>query len=73
MEHRLRVFENRVLRRIFGPKRKWREAGEDYIMRSLITCMFHQILLGQAGRQAGRPCDKLGRGKERMQNIGRKI
>jgi hypothetical protein len=29
-EHRLRVFENRVLRRIFGPKRdevtgKWRE------------------------------------------------
>jgi hypothetical protein len=26
-EHRLRVFENRVLRRIFGPKRrKWQEA-----------------------------------------------
>ena len=22
-EHRLRVFENRVLRRIFGPKRDW--------------------------------------------------
>jgi hypothetical protein len=33
----LRVFENRVLRGISGAKRKWREAGEDYIMRSFIT------------------------------------
>jgi hypothetical protein len=24
-EHRSRVFENRVLRRIFGPKMKWQE------------------------------------------------
>jgi hypothetical protein len=37
-EHRLRVFENRVLRRLFGPKRdevtdEWR----NYIMRSLLT------------------------------------
>jgi hypothetical protein len=31
------VFENRVLRRIFGPKWKWREAGEDCIMRSFIN------------------------------------
>jgi hypothetical protein len=28
-EHRLRVFENRVLRRIFGPKRD--EVTEDWI------------------------------------------
>jgi hypothetical protein len=32
-EHRLRVFENRVLRRIFGPKRKedgsWRKLHND--------------------------------------------
>jgi hypothetical protein len=29
--HRLRVFENRMLRRIFGPRRdKWQEAGQDY-------------------------------------------
>jgi hypothetical protein len=32
-EHRLRVFENRVLRKIFGPKRKedgsWRELHND--------------------------------------------
>jgi hypothetical protein len=46
-EHRLRVSENRVLRRIFATKgRKCREVGEDCIMRSFITCMLHQILLG---------------------------
>jgi hypothetical protein len=44
--HRLRVFENRVLRRIFECKRKWREAGEVCIIRSFITCTLHQILLG---------------------------
>jgi hypothetical protein len=32
----LRVFGNRVLRRIFGPKRK-EVAGEDCIMKSFIT------------------------------------
>jgi hypothetical protein len=37
------VVENRVLRRIFRPKR---EAGEDCIMRNFITCMLHQILFG---------------------------
>jgi hypothetical protein len=38
-EHRLRVFENRVLRRIFGPKRE-EVVGDtkDCIMRSCITC-----------------------------------
>jgi hypothetical protein len=34
-ERRLRVFENRVLRRVFGPKRdKVTWNGESYIMRS---------------------------------------
>ena len=34
-ERRLRVFENRVLRRIFGPKRdEVTGNGENYIMRS---------------------------------------
>jgi hypothetical protein len=31
------VFENRVLRRIFGPERKWQEPGEDCLMRSFIN------------------------------------
>jgi len=43
-EHRLRVSENGVLRRMYGPgRRKWPEAGEDNIMRSFITCTLHQI------------------------------
>jgi hypothetical protein len=38
------VFENGVLRRIFGPQReKVGEAGEDCIMRSF---KLHKILLG---------------------------
>jgi hypothetical protein len=32
------MFLNRVLRRIFVPKRKWWEAREDCIMKSFITC-----------------------------------
>jgi hypothetical protein len=41
------VFENRVLRRIFGPKRE-EVAGswEDCTVRSFITCTIHQVLLG---------------------------
>jgi hypothetical protein len=44
-EHRLRVFENRMLRRIFEPKRemKRQEVGENYIMRSFITCTLLQV------------------------------
>jgi hypothetical protein len=43
-ECRLRVFENRVLRGIFGPKRdkvtgEWRKLH----MRNLITCTPHQM------------------------------
>ena len=46
-KHRLRVFENRVLRRIFGPKRKEVQGnGENYIMRILMICIAHQILFG---------------------------
>jgi hypothetical protein len=44
-EHRLKVFKNRVLRRICGHKRrKWKEAREDCIMRSFITCTIYQML-----------------------------
>jgi hypothetical protein len=46
-ERRLKVFENRVLSRIFGTKRnevKWN--GENYIMRSLMICTAHPILFG---------------------------
>jgi hypothetical protein len=42
-EHGLRVFENRALRRIFGPKRKEeQDAEENGITRSFITCIVRQ-------------------------------
>jgi hypothetical protein len=46
-ERRLRGFENRVLRRIFGPNREEvKESGENCIMRSLIICTPHPLLCG---------------------------
>jgi hypothetical protein len=43
-EHRLRVFENRVLRKILeGREMKWEEIIENYIMRSFITCTLRQV------------------------------
>jgi hypothetical protein len=49
-EHRLRVFEIRVLRRIFGPKRdevmgQWTKSCT---MGSFIICTHHQIVLGRS-------------------------
>jgi hypothetical protein len=46
-ERRLRVFENRVLRIIFGPKRdevtgEWRKLHHEELM----TCIAHPILFG---------------------------
>jgi hypothetical protein len=38
-EHRLRVLENRVLRKIFGPKGEGQQrSGKDYITRSIMIC-----------------------------------
>jgi hypothetical protein len=46
-ESRLRVFEDRVLRRILGPKRdEVTGSGQNYIMRSLAISSPHQILFG---------------------------
>jgi hypothetical protein len=40
------VFENRVLRRIFGPKRdEVTGDGENYITRSFMICTLCQVLL----------------------------
>jgi len=44
-ESRVRVFENRVLGRIFGPKRDEEAgSGENYVMRSLMISTPHPIL-----------------------------
>jgi hypothetical protein len=46
-EHRFRVFENRVLRRIFGPKRdEVTGGGENCIMRSCMVCTLRPVLSG---------------------------
>jgi hypothetical protein len=46
-ERRLRVFENRVLRRIFGPKRdEVTEERKNFVMRSFIICIPHPVLCG---------------------------
>jgi hypothetical protein len=76
-EHRLRVFENRVLRRIFGPKREEDECGENCIMMNFTTCMrwaghvarmgegrgIYMVLVGRLERK--RP---LGRPRRRWEN-----
>jgi hypothetical protein len=46
-ERRLRVFENRVLRKILGSKKEEvRGSGENNIVRSLIICAPHPIHFG---------------------------
>jgi hypothetical protein len=48
-QHTLRVFENRVLRRIFGTNSKgdeFTDRQKNCIMRNSILCKLHQTLLG---------------------------
>jgi hypothetical protein len=46
-ERKLWVFENSVLRKIFGPKRDLEtRSGENYITSSFMICTAHQILFG---------------------------
>jgi hypothetical protein len=33
--------------------KKWQETGEDYVMRSFITCLLHQIFLARRTRCSG--------------------
>ena len=43
MESRLRVFENRILRRIFGPKRDENGSVEGFTVRNFIVFTVHLI------------------------------
>jgi len=46
-ERRLRMFENKVLRRLFGPKRdEVTGEGRKLHIRSLIICTPHPVLFG---------------------------
>ena len=42
-ESRLKVLENRILRRIFGPKRDEKGSGEGFTMRNFIVCTVRLI------------------------------
>jgi hypothetical protein len=51
-ERRMRMVENGVLWRIFGPKRdKVRGNGGNYIMRNLMICPAHPRLFGCSHRE----------------------
>jgi hypothetical protein len=47
-KRRLRVFENRALRRLFGPRRDEvkRKLEKNYITRNFMICTVHTILFG---------------------------
>jgi hypothetical protein len=75
-ERRLRVFENRVLRRIFGPKRdevtgEWRklhneELNDLYCSPSIVRVIKSRIM-ARAGHVA-----RMGEGERRVQGFGGK-
>jgi hypothetical protein len=56
-EHRLRVFENRVLRRIFGPKRvedgSWRKLHNDELHRLYSSPNIVRVIKSRRMRWAG--------------------
>jgi hypothetical protein len=66
MEHRLRVFENRVLRRIFGPKREedgsWRKFHNDELHSLYSSPNIVRVIKSRrmrwAGHVVGRPESK---------------
>jgi hypothetical protein len=68
--HRLRVFENRVLRRIFGPKRE-----EDGLWRKLHNDELHSLysslnIVRVMEDEVGWTCGTHGRGKRCLQGFG---
>jgi hypothetical protein len=70
-EHRLEVFQSRVLRIIFGPKRKWQEGGETCVMRNFIIYTLRKFIRLIKSRRMREACSTLG-GDKFIQNFGRK-
>jgi hypothetical protein len=77
--HRLRVFENRVLRRIFGPKRdevtgEWRKLHSEQ-RRSLYSSpdIIRQVKSSQVkANEVGGACGTHGRGQKSVQGLSGK-
>jgi len=65
-EYNFRVFENNVLRRIFGPKiGKYQETGKNHIMRSFVSCTPSNVKSDQIKEdEMGKACIMHGRDKK---------
>jgi hypothetical protein len=65
-EHRLRVFENRVLRRIYGPKRKedgsWRKLHNDELHSLYSSPNIFRVIKSRRMRWAGH-AERMGEGR----------
>jgi hypothetical protein len=72
-EHRLRVFENRVLRRIFGPKREvgqsWRKLHNDELRSLYSSPNIVRVIKSRRMRWAGH-VTRTGGGERCLQGFG---
>jgi hypothetical protein len=78
-EHRLRMFENRVLRRIFGPKRdevtgEWRKLHSEELHNLYsFPDIIRQVKSSQVkANEVGRACGMHGKGEKSVQGFGGK-
>jgi hypothetical protein len=74
-EHRLRVFENRVLRRIFGPKSdevtgEWRKLHSEELYNLYSS---PDIIRQVKANEVGGACSTHGRGEKSVQGFGGKV
>jgi hypothetical protein len=74
VKHRLRVFENRVLRRIFGPKRDeatrgWRKLHNEELHNLYSSSNIIRMI---KSRRMSRTCSTNGREDEFIEDIGGK-
>jgi hypothetical protein len=73
-EQRLRVFEDRALRKIFGPKREqvsgsWRRLHSEEFHKSVTGYYYNDQVKKD---EMGGACSTYGRDEKRIQNFGRK-
>jgi hypothetical protein len=72
-EHRLRVFENRVLRRIFGPKREedgsWRKLNNDELHSLYSLPNIARVIKSRRMRWAGHVA-RMGEGDRCLRGFG---
>jgi hypothetical protein len=72
-KHRLRVFENRVLRRIFGPKREedgwWRKLHNYYLYSLYFSPNIVRVIKSRRMRWAGHVA-RMKKGRGVMQGFG---